>query len=86
VLPFIKAKKLGGSDSGSVIFRKPDESEMPEDKERHEDHALEAVAQEIREALNASDNKALSRALKAFFEICDSMPHEEGEHLEEDKE
>lgn len=37
-------------------------------------------------AFKRSDAKGLASALKTFFELCDEMPHEEGEHLSESEE
>lgn len=45
---------------------------------------LESIAEEIIVAVKRDEPKALAEALKSFFEVCDSQPHEEGEHEEEE--
>lgn len=50
------------------------------------DEGLEAAGTDLLRAINAKNPKAIAAALRAAFEILDSMPHVEGEHLEEDSE
>ncbi len=78
MLPFLKPKPQTGiivetrkSDGGS----KPDESE--------ENHGLTACAEDLIRAVHAKDAKAVASALQAAFEVCESYPHEEGEHTNE---
>lgn len=74
MLPFLKnQKEVGASGSSEPIKRKPDE---PEDYDY-----LESAAEDILSAIASKDAKALAVAIKAAFEICDSEPHEEGEHI-----
>ena len=74
MLPFLQKVK---PQTGVVTqIRKPDQ-EQPE-----EDHAMTACAQDLLEAIQANDRKALASALRAMFEILESEPHHEGEHLE----
>lgn len=62
-------------------YRKPDQ--LPgEDKDSDFD-GLEAAADDIMRASAAGDKKAYAAALRAAFEILDSEPHVEGEHLNE---
>lgn len=44
--------------------------------------SLHYAASDLMKAFHAKDVVALKEALQSFFEICDSMPHSEGEHLE----
>lgn len=62
--------------------------ETPEmEKEEHEPmDELHVIAREALDAIKADDEKGLAEALHSFFELCDSMPHSEGEHLEESEE
>ncbi len=46
--------------------------------------AVVAAAEDVMAAIQRQDAKALARALRAAFEICDAMPHVEGEHVEEE--
>lgn len=41
---------------------------------------LQALAQDIMDANQAGSASDLARALKAFFNECDSLPHQEGPH------
>lgn len=47
---------------------------------------LESAAQDLLDAIEKKDTKALAIALRAAFELCDSEPHEEGPHLEDGEE
>lgn len=47
------------------------------------DPGLLASAEEAMSAFERKDAPGLAQALKAFFEQCDAMPHEEGPHEEE---
>lgn len=44
---------------------------------------FETVAAELLLAVDKRDPKLLVKAFHALFEMCDAMPHEEGEHEEE---
>ncbi len=59
--------------------KKPDEA-----REESPDDAMHACAEELLEAIAAKDVAGVAAALKGAFHCADSMPHEEGEHLEED--
>ncbi len=75
MLPFLKKKPVAGL---IVHTRTPDEK--PESQEDDENQAVEAAASDVLAAIEAKDVRALASALRAAFEICDSYPHEEGEH------
>lgn len=79
LLPFLKNKH---KKDASVIVqeRAPDSPEEPSENE-----GLEAAAQDILSAISSNDAKSLAMALRAAFEICDSLPHVEGPHLEEEE-
>lgn len=77
LLPFLKNKR---KETGVIVQqRSPD---MPE--QESDDNGLEAAAQDILSAISSNDSKALAMAIKAAFEICDSEPHVEGEHIEQE--
>lgn len=79
MLPFLKPKQ----GSGVIIqsHRSPDQS-SDESKEVEEiNPGLIACAHDMIVALHSKDSKALAMAIKAAFEICDSEPHVEGEHV-----
>lgn len=85
MLPFLKKKQQAGI---IVKERQPNGSiEHSMDKEEsNEDQGLIAAAQDLINAINSKDAKAVSQALQAAFEICDALPHEEGEHINENDE
>jgi hypothetical protein len=57
-----------------------------EQAEMHPDESLHACAEDLLGAIKADDAAGVADALKAFFHICDAMPHEEGEHMSEEQE
>lgn len=59
--------------------------EMASEPEMEVDEGLLSGAEEVMGAFNSKDPKRLALALKDFFYMCDEMPHEEGEHVEEEK-
>lgn len=74
-LPFLKMKPQTGV---ATEIRPSDYQDEPK-----EDNGLEACAQDMINAFNSNDAKGLAAAIKAAFEICDTYPHEEGEHTNE---
>lgn len=81
MLPFMKHKMQTGV---IVNTRKPDGSHV-EDGMEGDDQGMEAVAEDMIRAFSTKDSKALAAALRAAFEIADSEPHVEGEHLDEEE-
>lgn len=77
MLPFMKKdKEASVSAVPSRIKREPDH-EVDYD-------SLEAAAQDVLAALESKNVRDLAIAIRAAFEICDSEPHVEGPHIEED--
>lgn len=74
-LPFLKKDKVG-----SLMYhkKKPDGSIEYDDSDN--EAGLHAAFTSIMRAINNGDIKAGAQALKEFFQIVDSEPHEEGEH------
>lgn len=81
MLPFLKNKTKQGEAGLTIKVRIPDEQENQENS--NENEGLEAAARDIISAVHMKNHTALAEALKAAFDICDSMPHEEGEHTNE---
>ena len=52
-----------------------------EPDEEPEYDSLESAAEELSTAIHSKDIKGIAMALRAAFEIMDSEPHEEGEHI-----
>lgn len=75
MLPFLKKSKEAGVQGPVDSIKR----EHDEDKEQEFD-AMEAVAEDLINALHSKDIKGAAAALKAAFEIADSQPHIEGPH------
>lgn len=75
MLPFLK-RNHEASASGPVesIERKPDNPEEEYD-------LLEGVSEDLCDALEAKDYKRVAMCLRSAFQILESEPHEEGEHI-----
>jgi len=80
MLPFLKKYQEGSANvPPNSITRKPDEDDSHEEKSEDFD-SIEIAAEEMLSAFDSGDVKALARAIRAAFEICDSEPHNEGPH------
>lgn len=73
MLPFLKSKEGSASFPVESIERKPDEGD--------EYDVLESAAEDLCHAIDAKDYKAIASALRSAFELMDSQPHDEGEHI-----
>jgi hypothetical protein len=80
MLPFLQKKSMG---SGVITkVRAPDEKPM-ENQDDDGMYGVEMAAKDLIDAVESKDAKRVASALKAAFEILDSMPHEEGFHEQE---
>jgi hypothetical protein len=76
VLPFLKRKQTPAT--GLIVKSRSPEAEEPvEDK----DASIKACAFDLIAAVHAKDVNAAASAIRSAFEILDSQPHEEGEHI-----
>lgn len=87
MLPFLKQKKSGAAivtNYNSSGFKKEQEPEENQGSSSASDAeaGLLACAQDLIKALEKKDSLAVASALKSAFEICDSQPHQEGEHVD----
>lgn len=74
MLPFLKHNQDASASSPiESIKREPDEGADYD--------SLESAAEDLKQALDEGNVKAIAAALRAAFELCDSEPHEEGEHI-----
>jgi hypothetical protein len=76
MLPFLKNQE--GSVSMPVEVKKRDSDDGAEYD------GLHAAAEDLLAAIESKDAKALALAIRAAFEICDSEPHDEGSHTNEE--
>jgi hypothetical protein len=67
-----------------IVSKASPSEEGKGEKEYDAEEGLDATSEEIMAAFEKKDAKGLKVALKSFFEQCDAMPHEEGEHTEEE--
>lgn len=84
MLPFLKLNKdaiADASASSPVLNRKPDNK--PSESDEYD--SLESAAQDLMDALKSGNVKDAAAALRAAFELCDSEPHVEGEHIESEQ-
>lgn len=82
MLPFLikKQPSIGGT---TTTYRPSD----AEDKGKDNDpHGLEACAEDLMKAFHSNDKRGVAEAIKAMFEICDAMPHEEFSESEDEQE
>lgn len=77
MLPFLKAKPQAAGIA--MIERKPDEPS-------HEEDGIMSAARDLLQGIEMKDHKAIAAAMRAAFEILDSEPHVEGEHIESKEE
>jgi hypothetical protein len=79
VLPFLKRKEA--SSPGLIVKTRTPDEKPEENQEDDSSAAIHACAQDLILAVHSKDVKRTAEALTAAFEILDSMPHEEGEHI-----
>lgn len=78
MLPFLKkTKEASVSVSPETIMRESDNEEMGDELDM-----LHYAADDLIKAVHSKSTKAVAEALKAAFDICDALPHYEGEHIE----
>jgi len=69
-----------------ILGKMKPKHDSEEQMEERPDASLHACSEELLDAIHAKDAKGVTEALKAFFHIADSMPHEEGRHISEEEE
>lgn len=74
MLPYLKLKQEG-SNSGPI-----ESIERKSDNEAEYD-PLESAAEDLCHAIEAKDYPAIAMALRAAFDLLESEPHHEGEHI-----
>lgn len=79
MLPFLK-KKEGGNAGLVIKTRVPDEKLQSDSSE--ESDLVKQCAQDLLKAIESKNVQGIADALYDAFSLMDSMPHEEGEHIE----
>lgn len=91
VATIIVSSMKPGKDHADFVQKIGDESyESPQEEygehaKADSEPALQIAAEAIMSAVKKADAKGLAAALHSFFQICDEMPHEEGEHVSEEE-
>lgn len=82
-LPFLKPKHIA-----SVIMtkRKSDGTQDPAPEEHQDFDSLDTASADLIRAVSAKDEKGVTAALRAAFQILDSEQPEEGPSLDEGQE
>lgn len=70
---------MGDKKKAMTAMLGPDPAEH-EAKPADADHELRTIAEEMIHCLHSSDAEGVAHCLKAAFMLCDSEPHDEGEH------
>jgi hypothetical protein len=74
MIPFLKhSKEASVAMPADTIERKPDDGS--------DFDPLESAAEDLCNAIEAKDYKSAAAAIRAAFELLESQPHEEGEHI-----
>lgn len=79
MLPFLKKDRANG---GIATINVTPESDKSEDHDGME--GVRAAAADLIKAVHMRDEAGVAEAIRAAFDILDSMPHVEGEHLDEE--
>ena len=74
MLPFLKRDK-----EGSVSAPVDSKMRKPDDGEDYD--VMHSAAQDLLSAIESKSVNGVAEALRAAFELADSEPHEEGEHI-----
>lgn len=77
--------KMDKSKLALLLVGKPEPKEpSPEEEARGYEESLAIAAQDLIDCVHEKDAEGVAEALHAAFMACDGMPHEEGEHPEEE--
>lgn len=69
-----------------VIVKQRESDHKDESQGSDDNESLRACAADLIKGIHSGDEKLVASAIKSAFEILDSLPHEEGPHLNEDSE
>lgn len=84
MLPFLKKVK---PQTGLIVReRQSDGNSNESGMEGDEDQGLSMAAEDLVRCIHAKDAPGVASALRAAFDILDSQPHNEGPHLNTEKE
>lgn len=75
MLPFLKKAQEGSASMPVEHVKRESDEESESDYDM-----LDSAAEDLIQAVHSKDVKAVSSALKAAYEMCESQPHEEGPH------
>lgn len=82
MLPIYKKNKIKVGPGLIVKTRTPDEKPVGDMDESDPKAAMRSAAQDLMSAISSGSADAVAEALMNAFQIADSMPHVEGDHVE----
>jgi len=70
------------NEAAAAVSAVPDKIERkPDEPKEDEFDSLSGAMSELHSALNSKDYKGAADIFRAAFQLLDSQPHEEGEHV-----
>lgn len=78
-LPFLKPRN---KSFGLIVQERAPDGSHENKPDDHKDQALITCGEDLIRAVNAKDAQSVADVFRAAFDILDSEPHEEGEHIE----
>jgi len=80
-LPWLKGHRI----AGTIMASRKAEGGLVDEGVEGEHDPLHDCMEDLHKAMKAGNIEDMSEAMRAAFQILDSEPHEEGEHLGEDE-
>lgn len=80
MLPFLKRNQKSMSSGVIVQNRAPDAKPEGQEPEASDTDAIMDCAKDLITAVHAHDAKGVAEAMKAAFDILETLPHDEVEH------
>lgn len=74
LLPFLKRKD---ATNAGIVMKTREPDEKPQENQDDSSAGIESCAQELLQAINEGNPKAMAQALKDAFDILESMPYDE---------
>lgn len=85
LLPFLKKRQETGISGIIQKTREPDETSETADQPDSK-AAIKSAAKALIEAIHSRNVDGVADAIQNAFDIADSLPHEEGPHINEEQE
>lgn len=82
MLPFLKNKNNTGIATGVMVKHRTPDEKPEENQEEDKKAGHKAAASDLLRAIESKNIDGIADALQSAFELMDSEPHVEGEHVE----